>query len=287
MDHPRSLRGVALRVLAALARARPRGLDGGAGATSLAAFRARAPRTASPRGRGALAPAVSDSGSASRCDHPRGGIGSAGATSARHATVVSEERPRVGSGWNHTRTAVAAEAGFRRGETMALEWSDVDLRRGQLTIERSEWKSEVTATKGMTVRVVPMTQRLQKALAAFRHFRGDRVLYADGGSSVTAKVLQKWMAQAQRRANLRATGAIHILRHTFCSHLAMKGAPALSIRHLAGHEHLQTTLSYMHLAKGETERAIGLLETPITSLSVHGNGNLTATEHSADQNTAS
>ena len=42
----------------------------------------------------------------------------------------------------------------------------------------------------MKVRVVPMTQRLQKALAAFRRLRGGRVLYADGGSSVTAKVLQ-------------------------------------------------------------------------------------------------
>ncbi len=91
----------------------------------------------------------------------------------------------------------------------------------------------------------------------------------------------------QRRANLRATSAIHILRHMFCSHLAMKGAPALSIRHLAGHEDLQTTLGYMHLTKGETERAIGLLETPIAGWSVHGNGNLTATEHPADQNTAS
>lgn len=67
----------------------------------------------------------------------------------------------------------------------------------------------------------------------------------------------------------------------------MKGAPALSVRHLAGHEDLQTTLGYMHLAKGETERAIGLLETPIAGSSVHGNGNPTATAHSADQNTAS
>jgi site-specific recombinase XerD len=124
----------------------------------------------------------------------------------------------------------------------------------------SDGTVEKRAEELVKVRVIPMTQRLQKALAAFRHLRGDRVPYADGGSSVTAKVLQKWMAQAQRRANLRATGAIHILRHTFCSHLAMKGAPALSIRHLAGHEDLQTTLGYMHLAKGETERAIGLLE---------------------------
>lgn len=43
----------------------------------------------------------------------------------------------------------------------------------------------------------------------------------------------------------------------------------------------------MHLAKGETERAIGLPETPIGSLSVHGNGNLMATKLSAEQNTAS
>jgi SNF2-related domain len=39
--------------------------------------------------------------------------------------------------------------------------------------------------------------------------------------------------------------------------------------------------------KGDTERAIRLLETPIAGLSVHGNGNLTATEQRADQNTAS
>jgi site-specific recombinase XerD len=112
------------------------------------------------------------------------------------------------------------------------------------------------------------------------------VLYANGGSSVTARVLQKWMAQAQRRANLRATGAIHILRHVLQSP-GHECAPAPSIRHLAGHEDLQTTLGYMHLAQGETERAIGLLETPIAGSSVHGNGNLPATEHSADQNTAS
>jgi site-specific recombinase XerD len=87
------------------------------------------------------------------------------------------------------------------------------------------------------------------------------------------------MAKAQRRAELKAGGAIHILRHTFCSHLAMKGAPALSIQALAGHEDLSTTLGYMHLAKGETERAIRLLEAPL-------NGNLTATDAASDRKTA-
>ena len=86
-------------------------------------------------------------------------------------------------------------------------------------VERSEWKGKVTETKGMDARVVPMTDRLFDALQQHRHLRGERLLYTDAGESVTAKVLQKWMARAQKRAQLRATGAIHILRHTFCSPL--------------------------------------------------------------------
>lgn len=159
-------------------------------------------------------------------------------------------------------TLLGGDAGLRRGEIISLEWTDVDVNRGQLTVERSEWKANVTDTKGMKYRVVPMTKRLRQALISARHLKGDRVLYTDAGETVTAKVLQKWMFKAQKRAVLKATGGLHILRHTFCSHLAMKGAPALSIQKLAGHEDLQTTLGYMHLAVGETDRAIRLLEEP-------------------------
>ena len=35
---------------------------------------------------------------------------------------------------------------------------------------------------------------------------------------------------------LRRPSGIHILRHTFCSHLAMHGAPARTIQELAGHQ---------------------------------------------------
>ncbi len=171
----------------------------------------------------------------------------------------------------HLLTLIGGDAGLRRGEIIALEWGDCDLRRGLLTIERSAWKGKVTETKGMKSRVVPMTTRLREALTAHRHLRGARVLYTDDGQPVTAKVLQKWMARAQQLAKLRGTGGLHILRHTFCSHLAMRGAPALSIQRLAGHEDLGTTLGYMHLAQGETERAIRLLEQPAPIY-----GNLTA-----------
>jgi len=50
-------------------------------------------------------------------------------------------------------------------------------------------------------------------------------------------------------------GQIHILRHTFCSHLAMRGVPAKVIQELAGHADLTTTMRYMHLAKGSKDAA--------------------------------
>ena len=105
-----------------------------------------------------------------------------------------------------------------------------------------------------------MTEGLAAALAPVRHLRGSRVLLQDDGSELTSKVLRGWMKSAQRLAGLKPTGNFHILRHTFCSHLAMQGAPARVIQELAGHTHLSTTMRYMHLAEGHKEQTIRLLE---------------------------
>jgi len=55
---------------------------------------------------------------------------------------------------------------------------------------------------------------------------------------------------------------VHILRHTFCSHLAMRGAPAKAIQELAGHKDLATTQRYMHLSPAALDAAIRLLDSP-------------------------
>jgi site-specific recombinase XerD len=64
---------------------------------------------------------------------------------------------------------------------------------------------------------------------------------------------------AEGRAKVKVTEGPHILRHTFCSHLAMRAAPAKAIQELAGHSNLTTTYRYMHLSPAAREGAIRLL----------------------------
>ena len=87
----------------------------------------------------------------------------------------------------------------------------------------------------------------------------NRVLRDGSGKPLTQKVLQVVVGRPARRANV--TPGIHILRHTFCSHLAMRGAPARAIQELAGHQDLDTTQRYMHLSPAAVDAAIRLLET--------------------------
>jgi integrase len=152
---------------------------------------------------------------------------------------------------------LGGEAGLRCGEIMALEWTDVDFAKRQLTVARSEWK--VTMPKGGRIRYVPMTRRLTDTLREARHLRGPRVLCDGTGKPLTQKVVQVMVRRTARRANVKP--GIHILRHTFCSHLAMRGAPARAIQELAGHQDLGTTQRYMHLSPAALDAAIRLLET--------------------------
>jgi integrase len=179
---------------------------------------------------------------------------------------------------------LGGDAGLRRGEMIGLRWSDVDFRRAQLRIEQAAWKRSqrearaanleewtVDSPKSGKGRIVPMTKALCEALQKHRHLRGERVLTLDDGSPAPGHVVRDWLEAAQRRAGLRVMGSLHKLRHTFCSHLAMRGAAPKAIQELAGHESLSTTLRYMHLSPSARDQAIALLNQR------HFYGNLTAT----------
>jgi integrase len=165
---------------------------------------------------------------------------------------------------------LGGDGGLRRGEMLGLRWGDVDFKRRQLQVQQAVWERKrrdgarglerVTDTpKGGRARVVPLTDALFAALRDHRHLRGEHVLFGNDGRPATSFFLRNLLEAAQKAAGLQSTGGLHILRHTFCSHLAMRGAPAKAIQELAGHADLTTTMRYMHLSPAARQDAIALL----------------------------
>jgi site-specific recombinase XerD len=91
--------------------------------------------------------------------------------------------------------------------------------------------------------------------------RKPLVQYPRDGSPLTEGQGQGYVRRAAQKAGLFNNGP-HMLRHTFCSHLAMRGAPAPAIQELAGHQNLATTQLNMHVNPAALDGAIRLLERP-------------------------
>jgi integrase len=66
------------------------------------------------------------------------------------------------------------------------------------------------------------------------------------------------LAKVARVADVPPNGP-HTVRHTFCSHLTMRGA-TVGIQALAGHQDLMATQRYMHLSPNMLDDAIRLLD---------------------------
>jgi hypothetical protein len=95
-------------------------------------------------------------------------------------------------------------------------------------------------------------------LKQHRHLRSARVLCKDNGEPLSRQSAWTRVRRAARAAQV-PTG-VHILRHSFCSHLAMRGAPGKAIQELAGYGDLAMTQRYMHLSPTALDAAMRLLE---------------------------
>ena len=72
-----------------------------------------------------------------------------------------------------------------------------------------------------------------------------------------------------RKAGLRRIGW-HVLRHSYASHLVMRGATMMEIKELLGHSTLDMTMRYAHLSPNARRAAVALLDVE-TSRQYSGN----------------
>jgi integrase len=153
---------------------------------------------------------------------------------------------------------VAAYAGLRQGELLALRWEDVDFPGHALTVARALSLGIESATKSGRVRRVPLPDQAAAALDRLSRREdftspNDLVFCNILGRNLDGSAVRKRFKRARDGAGLRPL-RFHDLRHTYGSLLAVAGIDLVTIQAVLGHSALSTTSRYLH-ARPASEQA--------------------------------
>jgi integrase len=89
-----------------------------------------------------------------------------------------------------------------------------------------------------------------------------RGLFIPGLKARAFRPLGKWpLWRGCEASGLNERIGWHVLRHTFASHLAMRGVALKVIQELLGHSDMKMTMRYAHLTPQIRHAAIELLDT--------------------------
>jgi integrase len=155
---------------------------------------------------------------------------------------------------------LAAYAGLRQGELLALRWGDVDFAGSAITVARGISAGVETSTKSGRVRRVPLPDQAAAALDRLsrrRDFTGpDELVFCNAlGRSLDSSALRRRFKRARDAAGLRPL-RFHDLRHTYGSLLAAAGVDLVTIQAAMGHGALVTTGRYLHARPAADQAAV-------------------------------
>ena len=140
--------------------------------------------------------------------------------------------------------------GLRASETIGLEATDIDMRRGFVRAHG----------KGSKDRIVPLGSQAASALRRYlRSGRPDLIgariekkLFVNfRGGPLTRQGLYKIIRRHASAAGLEGKMSPHTLRHTFATHLLTGGCDLRSVQEMLGHADISTTQMYTHLSGEE------------------------------------
>jgi integrase len=151
---------------------------------------------------------------------------------------------------------VAAFAGLRLGELIALRWRDVDFAKRLVHVRGSYALGRQRPAKSGHVRSVPLIDQAMEPLDRLSRrdlftAPDDLVLAGVLGGHLDGSALRKRFYSALERAGLGEMRTkpepvtFHDLRHTFGT-LAVQAFPLSDVKAYMGHADIQTTMIYVH-----------------------------------------
>lgn len=217
-------------------------------------------------------------------DMPKGSEGT-------HRALAPAERELIVSTWNQHRFGPASMimmfAGLRRGEAIAMDWKNVDLKKRVMHVEYAiafqNNRPVDKSTKNTEERDIPIWAPLYEVLQAIRCKKGLLCAAVDGKKFSETAVKKAWssyanfLSEKQNGCQFRWAGKylkggqaawvpcdirMHDLRHTFCTMLYDAGVDVKRAQYLMGHKSLEVTMKiYTHLSeerKAKSDDAMGM-----------------------------
>jgi integrase len=157
----------------------------------------------------------------------------------------------------------ALHTGMRKGEILNLKWGNI--RNGFIYLEKTKTneRRETPINKDLRA-ILDEIKRAQKAIsekANVRPLEHVKKLTSD----YVFTYARRHIGRIDRAHNTVCTKAeiedfrFHDLRHTFASHLVMKGAKLKEVQELLGHKSIEMTMRYSHLSPEHKKNAVNLL----------------------------
>lgn len=149
---------------------------------------------------------------------------------------------------------LALSTGMRQGEILNLTWTDVDLKKGRITLHE---------TKNNERRTVPLTGKALEVLKAHSKVRRLKIplLFPSRTGETPLSIRKPWL-DALKQAQIEDF-QFHDLRHSAASYLAMNGATVAEIAEVLGHKTLQMVKRYAHLSEAHTAGVVARMNDSI------------------------
>ena len=172
---------------------------------------------------------------------------------------------------------VLAATGLRRGEALALRWSDIDLNRRLLTVrgtlartgsglqvqppktERSRRTIPISTATAEVLQAVLDSQAVARGECGSSWIETGLVFTTEFGQPLDPRNASRAMSIAARKAGLDGVG-IHTLRHTAASTMLEAGVPLRTVSEILGHGSVQVTGDiYGHVSSEGARAAVDRL----------------------------
>lgn len=139
--------------------------------------------------------------------------------------------------------ALIYSAGLRAQEASHLKIRDIDSGRMMIHIRQSKYRKD---------RYVPLSNLILKGLRKY-YYACQPVEYLfngnEPGTPMSVRGIQWALREAVKKCKLQKGITLHTLRHSYATHLLEFGMDILTIKDLLGHERIDTTMIYLHVAK--------------------------------------